>query len=612
MSTTIIRQRRQKTSKEERMCSICFQTFKKVEHLDRHFRSHTKEKPYRCDVCGRHYTRHDTLLRHSRSHGQNLSRPKVTVQDASEAISLPMEISNIFPHTPDTSIAVDSNIISRPLETPTSALFSTESQEFSINQAAGLPPSVWPSGNDTGWASWLADEDFDLEAINLSLLQASDNTVQTVNDVMDQTFADFAVDHHEESQPDPQPSIQRTWHTYTVLETSGDNTPPSSQKKLPINDAYRKRLAENLRQNVQHGIVPSTSFLWARMAKMFQEETLEEENNLIDVDGGDLQAAWKAWISAEERKRLVLSINLLDAELAKLRHHEPVLRPFVNELPQAASSKLFAASTAEQWKSSMLESQITKLASANTTAKGLHVSQDRVRHAEEITDFERSVSLDSIAALAYERRGSTNAERCRRLLVSWYEQHQGHLRENEHSRASLLMLWHSVFLVIHADLDALERACGRDGEDVSWKATRYAQEWANSADAVRCILHAMQIQALFEAIPVGTEPSIHVPMCLYHCGLVWFCFSRFFQRGQARRLGDNFQFPEMALAGIDRSDGDVRNMLSEYSGGLQAGQAGLNKVFVMIDLLQRIVHWKIAQSFATTLLTLVESEQDIF
>lgn len=39
------------------------------------------------------------------------------------------------------------------------------------------------------------------------------------------------------------------------------------------------------------------------MAKMFQDE-VSEESNLLDVDSEeDLQAAWRAWISAEERKR---------------------------------------------------------------------------------------------------------------------------------------------------------------------------------------------------------------------------------------------------------------------------------------------------------------------
>jgi hypothetical protein len=63
------------------------------------------------------------------------------------------------------------------------------------------------------------------------------------------------------------------------------------------------------------------------MAKMFQEETLEKENSLVDVDGGeDLQAAWKAWISAEERKRYFscfLSIKekgLLNITQARVEH----------------------------------------------------------------------------------------------------------------------------------------------------------------------------------------------------------------------------------------------------------------------------------------------------
>lgn len=51
------RQRRPKTSQDERICSICSQTFKKAEHLARHIRSHTKERPFTCDVCGKFYAR---------------------------------------------------------------------------------------------------------------------------------------------------------------------------------------------------------------------------------------------------------------------------------------------------------------------------------------------------------------------------------------------------------------------------------------------------------------------------------------------------------------------------------------------------------------------------
>ena len=42
---------------KKRECAICFRTFAKTEHLERHVRSHTKEKPFRCDICGRSYGR---------------------------------------------------------------------------------------------------------------------------------------------------------------------------------------------------------------------------------------------------------------------------------------------------------------------------------------------------------------------------------------------------------------------------------------------------------------------------------------------------------------------------------------------------------------------------
>jgi uncharacterized Zn-finger protein len=49
--------RRRKTSKEERICPVCAQAFKKAEHLARHLRSHTKEKPFNCPVCNKGFAR---------------------------------------------------------------------------------------------------------------------------------------------------------------------------------------------------------------------------------------------------------------------------------------------------------------------------------------------------------------------------------------------------------------------------------------------------------------------------------------------------------------------------------------------------------------------------
>ncbi|GAA6003781.1 C2H2-type zinc finger protein [Rhodotorula paludigena] len=49
-------------------CRYCDMTFRKLEHAQRHERTHTLDRPYVCDTCGKTFARQDTLHRHSRLH----------------------------------------------------------------------------------------------------------------------------------------------------------------------------------------------------------------------------------------------------------------------------------------------------------------------------------------------------------------------------------------------------------------------------------------------------------------------------------------------------------------------------------------------------------------
>ncbi|KAJ5287282.1 hypothetical protein N7478_002968 [Penicillium angulare] len=55
-------------------CQRCPKTFARLEHLQRHDRSHTKEKPYVCLQCPKAFTRKDLLSRHERlAHQEGIS-----------------------------------------------------------------------------------------------------------------------------------------------------------------------------------------------------------------------------------------------------------------------------------------------------------------------------------------------------------------------------------------------------------------------------------------------------------------------------------------------------------------------------------------------------------
>lgn len=45
-------------------CPVCFKTYKRREHLQRHRSSHTSERPHRCALCGAAFQRSDVLKRH--------------------------------------------------------------------------------------------------------------------------------------------------------------------------------------------------------------------------------------------------------------------------------------------------------------------------------------------------------------------------------------------------------------------------------------------------------------------------------------------------------------------------------------------------------------------
>lgn len=129
------------------------------------------------------------------------------------------------------------------------------------DQTSPLPPPVWDYLRDNReWDTLLTGENFDLDAVNLSLLCAtSDYPLPDTMPDLDTSRLQPPPNLVADSTKRHTNLIQEKWHTFSEL-CSGQMTPRQSENNI-IDESYRKRLAERLQPRVQHGILPSTPFL---------------------------------------------------------------------------------------------------------------------------------------------------------------------------------------------------------------------------------------------------------------------------------------------------------------------------------------------------------------
>lgn len=130
---------------------------------------------------------------------------------------------------------------------------------------------------DLDLMSWLTGPDFDLDALNQSLIETTEN--QTTNLIRNSN--------------EVQVPIQRRWHTFPEpILSSGQTTPdlrcPNSSDRdqghihMIADESYRQKLAEGLQQRIQTGILPSTGFL---VSVYFSTSTITQFSSLAVLVG---------------------------------------------------------------------------------------------------------------------------------------------------------------------------------------------------------------------------------------------------------------------------------------------------------------------------------------
>ena len=186
---------------------------------------------------------------------------QLCVQGEREPPSLPQSMSG-----PNHTAYITVDPATTILSTPAATLCSADGGGSDSATQHSFDSIPWESLVDPGWESWLTGVDFDLDAVNMSLYQATfDPGPLMPNGSYESNI--MGAGHPETSQDDDRRQngvsiIQRRWHTYfEQLPSSGTMTPNMLQGRSHIDETYRGRLTDSLRQSVQSGILPSTEFL---------------------------------------------------------------------------------------------------------------------------------------------------------------------------------------------------------------------------------------------------------------------------------------------------------------------------------------------------------------
>ncbi|OJJ66954.1 hypothetical protein ASPBRDRAFT_59377 [Aspergillus brasiliensis CBS 101740] len=348
--------------------------------------------------------------------------------------------------------------------------------------------------------------------------------------------------------------------------------------------------------DVLHGTVMG----WTRESNKYA--TLGN-GELIDsrLDEQQLNEQWHRWAEAEQRRRVEIALNIHDAELASLMHHEPIRKHRFAQYPLLASEPMFMAPTAVRWAEMFRQSPSYTKFSLSSDSDFYTAGHD--------SRFAVYSVLESINAHIIEARLSGTLEDRRSqdlsgLLMHWWSKYSlQYIQEEEDDPFSLPVLWHSIYMSLYSDMDLLERAVGRNGHAAANGSQHRVQAWAGSLDASKCLVHALLIQRYLERMRISSEPAIHVPRALFSAALAWLCFTRL---GQQQSINlKAFDAPEIQLLGSETA-------LQEAQGQAfgDSAFADVNHLHRLIDLLHRFGRWTISKTFATVLCTALEEVRE--
>ncbi|KAJ5689452.1 hypothetical protein N7462_003844 [Penicillium macrosclerotiorum] len=457
--------------------------------------------------------------------------------------------------------------------------------------------------------TWLADEHFDLSALNSSVM-ASTLGIFSPGDTAHQNGTDINVQPPAETLEHKEDEIRQLWFTWNSMSNTGRACPKD------FNNAYQQNLyhlpifflgefcflndSRKFSDAYTHG-------QWARFYKMFQVGP--STGSMSGLQAHNVERPWRAWVQAEEQIRLAAGLFILDTEISELVSTHPLLQHDESLLPITTSDELWVAPNATQWKNIMTrqlaerQAEIAVVKAVDTTTSPPEVGLGLPG------GFYRYTLLEGINARITERRTSQVTwdqeihVKFENELLQFFDQNLlAKLEKNHDDPFCLEVLWHAAFISLLVDFDRLELTIGREGHEGSLPHRDHIHEWASSPNARRCALHGAMILRKLQGIPLGMEPAIHVPRALYRAATVWYAYSEYGLEDDASlqypSSTSSLEIPEFARLKINS-----QALLFEAHGfrNSKPKTSESSTLCGLVDLLHRIGHWGLSRKFAEQL-----------
>lgn len=336
-----------------------------------------------------------------------------------------------------------------------------------------------------------------------------------------------------------------------------------------------------------------TLIAWARQSKMFKERPESMAEASLDMSPTQVNKAWSTWAQSQQRIRLVLGLQIHDAELAMIFHHEPLLRHEKEGLRRSTTEQLFNATTSSSW---WTMAQKMRNSSKNSTF---------VPH--NLSTFDGYAMLDGLAAAICESRqqdliDSTKQSFFVSELLRWQHVAKDIWKDHTSDPLCLAILWHSTFISLLANPEKMECAIGKDGLGGVSQVKTYIIDWASSPAASRCLMHAFCLQRKVELIRYGHESALHVPRCLFQASYIWYLYGIYAPHDSVL---PQEEYPEFQQIGITLPQTLRQQASTRFE---NSATPDLSALYTLKDLLQRVGRWGLGKKYASVLGLLIEGD----